>query len=155
MPDAPGSQESLAAGPVFLFDGVCNLCNAGVDFIIQRDRGAPGTSATVRFASLQSATARDLLAVTPLADNPNGRLSATELSTSALIEDGVVYTKSTAALRVARRMRFPWPMAYVFIVVPPVLRDFVYNWIARNRLRWFGQRDTCRLPSAEEASRFL
>jgi predicted DCC family thiol-disulfide oxidoreductase YuxK len=125
----------------FLFDGVCNLCNASVDFIVRRD-----PNANVQFAALQSETAIRLM---PGLDLDAG------MNSSLLIQDGVVYQRSTAALRVARLMRWPWPMMYVFILVPRPIRDMVYNWIARNRYRWFGQRDTCRLPSAEEASRFL
>jgi len=131
-----------AARPLILFDGMCNLCAGSVRFVIARDPKARFT-----FASLQSEYAKDLL----------GRLApGAELPDSiVLIEGGVVRTQSTAALRVARRLRLPWPLLYGFIVVPAFLRNAVYRWIARNRYRWFGKQQTCMVPSQELRSRFL
>ena len=127
---------------VVLFDGVCNLCNASVRFIIARD-----PSARFRFAPLQSATARALFAGTggrsPLPDS------------FVLLEHGRLYVRSTAALRVARRLRFPWPLLYIFIAVPRPLRDVLYDFIARHRYRWFGSREACMVPTPELRARFL
>ena len=72
-----------------------------------------------------------------------------------LIDEGRLFTRSTAALRIARRLRFPWPLLYGLIVVPRPLRDFLYDWVARNRYRWFGKRDSCMLPTPELRARFL
>lgn len=127
---------------VVLFDGVCNLCNASVNFIIDRD--PPGY---FRFASLQSAAAQKLL-------QRYGQ-PANNLKSMVLIEGQNYYTQSTAALRIARRLSGGWSLLYLFIVIPPFIRDRIYNWIACNRYRWFGRRDSCRLPSPELQERFL
>jgi len=123
---------------IVLFDGVCNLCNGAVKFILARDpRGR------FRFASLQSNVARRLL---------HGDAS---LESIVLIEAGTTYTKSAAALRIARGLRFPWPSLYALVAVPRPLRDWVYNWVARNRYRWFGKRDMCAVPTPQLRGRFL
>lgn len=127
---------------VVLFDGVCNLCNASVAFILRRD-----PKAYFRFASLQSRAAAKLL---------HGRPEiGTGLDSIVLLEDGACFTQSTAALRIARRLSGAWPLLYAFIVLPRFLRDPIYNWIARNRYRWFGRRDACMLPGPEIRDRFL
>jgi predicted DCC family thiol-disulfide oxidoreductase YuxK len=125
---------------VLLFDGVCTLCNGFVQFVIERD-----PAARFQFAALQSDAAVRLLGVAPppLPDS------------LVLIEDGRLFTRSTAALRVARGLRFPWPLAYVFVAVPRPVRDWVYDAVARNRYRWFGRRDVCMVPTPELRSRFL
>ena len=127
---------------IILFDGVCNLCNGFVQFVIRHDRGQ-----RFRFASLQSDTARELLQNQPGA--------ARDLDSVVLIEDGRYYRQSTAALRILRRLGGGWPLLYGLIVVPAFVRDRVYAWIAGNRYRWFGQRDACMLPTPELKSRFL
>ncbi|MGV3639359.1 MAG: thiol-disulfide oxidoreductase DCC family protein [Adhaeribacter sp.] len=127
---------------IILFDGVCNLCNGFVQFVIRHDRGQ-----RFRFASLQSDTARELLQNQPGA--------AQDLDSVVLIEDGRYYRQSTAALRILRRLGGGWPLLYGLIVVPPLVRDRVYAWIAGNRYRWFGQREACMLPTPELKSRFL
>ena len=128
--------------PVVLFDGQCNLCNRSVDFIIRRDH-----TAHYRFAALQSKVAQDLLAA-------RGH-SAEGLQTVMLITDDNIYKRSSAALRIARSLSGLWPMFWVFILLPRPIRDLVYDWIARNRIRWFGARETCRVATPEEAARFL
>lgn len=130
------------AKSVLLFDGVCNLCNSSVQFILARD-----PKAKFRFASLQSDEGQELLQA--FEDRPS------DLSSVVLIEDGQLYARSDAALRVARQLSGGWPLLYAFIVLPRALRDAVYNWIARNRYRWFGKRDSCMIPSPELRSRFL
>ena len=129
-------------GAVVLFDGVCNLCNASVLFVIDRDPGAH-----FAFAPLQSPEASRLLA-------DRGYEAAT-LSSVLLVEGGRVYQRSTAALRVARRLRGAWPLLSALAVVPRPIRDAVYDWIARNRYRWFGRQDGCRLPTPALAARFV
>ena len=128
--------------PVVLFDGVCNLCNGSVQFIVARD-----PSAHFRFAPLGSAAAGSLVGESVL----HGPLP----DSIVLMELRRMYTRSTAALRIARRLRFPWPLLYAFILVPRPLRDMIYAFIARNRYRWFGKRDTCMMPSPELRARFL
>ena len=127
---------------VVLFDGVCNLCNGIVRFIIERD-----PHGRVQFAPLQSKAATSLLAQHP--DH------AVLPDSVVLVDDGELYVKSTAALRVARRLRFPWPLFWIFIVVPRPLRDLIYDFIARHRYGWFGKRDTCMVPTKEVMDRFL
>ena len=128
---------------VVLFDGVCNLCNGAVNFIIDRD-----PSARFRFAALQSSQAAALLA-------PLGRVPEAEPQSFILVEDGRVYERSSAALRVARKLPGAWRLFYAFIVVPRPIRDVVYRFIARNRYRWFGKAEACRMPTPELRARFL
>lgn len=127
---------------VILFDGVCNLCNSAVRFVIERD-----PAARFRFAPLQSAVAERLIASAGVRDPLPDSI--------VLVEDGRISTRSTAALRIARRLRFPWPAAYAIIVVPRPLRDWIYNLVARNRYAWFGRRDVCMVPTPAVRSRFL
>lgn len=118
------------------------MCNASVLFIIARD-----PEAYFRFAPLQSETGRRLLAVSALGDPPPD-------SIVVFLKSGT-YTRSRAALEIARRLRFPWPLFYGLILIPAVLRDLGYELIARNRYRWFGRRDVCMRPTPELQSRFL
>jgi predicted DCC family thiol-disulfide oxidoreductase YuxK len=128
---------------VVLFDGVCNLCNGVVVFIIARDpRGR------FRFASLQSDAARRLLG------QPDPASSAPPASV-VLVEGDRVFTQSTAALRIARGLGLPWRLAYGLIAVPRPLRDWLYGVVARHRYRWFGQRDVCMAPTPSMRARFL
>lgn len=124
--------------PVILFDGVCNLCNGAVNWVIARDR-----EQVFRFASLQSAAAQRLLAGADVPDSV------------VLVDGDGIHTRSAAALRIARRMGLPWSLAAAAMILPERWRDAIYSWIARNRYRWFGRRDTCRLPTPELAGRFL
>ncbi|MGZ3423463.1 MAG: thiol-disulfide oxidoreductase DCC family protein [Polyangiales bacterium] len=129
---------------IVLFDGVCNLCNASVQFIAARD-----PQGKFQFASLQSKVARELLAghgMVPPEGDPDSIL---------LIEEGVVYERSTAALRIARRLSGPVRVLWLFIVVPRVLRDLVYRFVARHRYRWFGKSETCAVPTPSMRARFL
>jgi predicted DCC family thiol-disulfide oxidoreductase YuxK len=127
---------------VILFDGVCNLCNGFVQFVIRRD-----PAGRFRFGTLQSEAARRLIASSavtgPLPDS------------IVLVEDGRIWTQSSAALRVARRLSFPWPLAYAFVLVPRALRDWVYQVVARNRYRWFGKREVCMVPTPALRARFI
>jgi predicted DCC family thiol-disulfide oxidoreductase YuxK len=127
---------------VVLFDGVCNLCNGFVRFVIPRD--PPGH---IRFAALQSETARRLMAQTGL--------TADGADSIVLVEGQRAFVRSEAALRIARQLRFPWPMLYGLVIVPRPLRDWAYDVVARNRLRWFGRRDVCMVPGPETRDRFL
>lgn len=126
--------------PIIFFDGVCNLCNRSVQFVLTRDK--PGL---FRFASLQSAFAQKFLARFP-GDHGDSVL---------LYKDGRLYSRSNAALHIAGDLGFPWSMAKVFLLIPALLRDPVYRFIARNRYRWFGKRETCMMPEPGWAERFL
>ena len=127
--------------PLVLFDGVCNLCNAAVRFIIPRDpRGQ------FQFAPLTSEAAARALGSVPLADRPDSVV---------LIDEGRVFTRSEAALRILRRLEFPWPLAYALILLPRALRDWGYDAIARRRYRWFGRHEQCPIPSPSIRDRFL
>jgi predicted DCC family thiol-disulfide oxidoreductase YuxK len=121
---------------------VCNLCNAVVAFVIPRD-----PRAHFRFAPLQSEAAARLLRDA----GSTGRLNETVV----LVENGSLYVRSTAALRVARRLPFPWFLAWAFIAVPRPIRDWAYDVVARHRYRWFGKRDTCMVPTPDIRGRFL
>ncbi len=125
---------------IIFFDGVCTLCDFAVTFVIDHD-----PARRFRFAALQSAAGQQLLA-----DHPE----LLRQDTIILLEAGQVYTRSEAALRIARHLR-GWQWAWAFRVIPHVLRDGVYKFIARNRYRWFGKRDSCRIPTPELRSLFL
>ena len=129
-----------------MFDGVCNLCTGAVRFVIPRDRRG-----RIRFASLQSDVARSLLADAEL---PAG-LAESTAETMILLDRGRVHVRSSAALRVAAKLDQGWPLLAAFLAVPRPLRDLVYRWVGRNRTRWFGKRDACYVPAAEESWRFL
>lgn len=127
---------------VVLFDGVCNLCAASVQFIL-RHEAAPA----LRFAPVQSPAGARLMR--------EFGFDALDANTFVLIEDGAAHVKSEAAIRVARHLRVPWRFAALMRWLPRGVRDAGYDWIARNRYRWFGRRDTCLMPSAAIAARFL
>ena len=143
-PDGSGGQQSAAHdGPILLFDGVCNLCDATVQFVIEND-----PKGRFRFASLQSEAARRLLAER---DGP----APEELPDSVvLLDDDGVHVHSDAALRTARRLRFPVALLGLLALLPRFLRDPGYRWIARNRYRWFGKQETCWVPTPELRERF-
>jgi predicted DCC family thiol-disulfide oxidoreductase YuxK len=128
--------------PVVLFDGVCNLCNSAVQFIIKRDK-----KNIFRFASLQSPIGQKLLEQYHLPTN--------ELNSFILVENNKVYDRSTGALRVVKRLKGLWPLLYILIIIPKFLRDPVYNWVGRNRYKWFGKKDECMIPTPELKARFL
>lgn len=127
---------------IILFDGICNLCNASVNFIIKNDK-----KNRFVFASLQSDVAKEILL----------QFSEKKLNLNTLIyfENGVLFKKSTAALKIAKQLRFPWPIFYVFMIVPAFLRDYIYTFIANNRYKWFGKKATCMIPTPELKSKFL
>ena len=128
--------------PVILFDGVCNLCNGFVQFIIQQD-----PSGKFKFASLQSAYAREKLA--------GAAINQSNLDTVVFLHDGKLYTKSTAALKIARHLGNGWSLLYPLVYLPKFFRDGIYNLIAKNRYKWFGRQESCMLPSPDLSSRFL
>jgi predicted DCC family thiol-disulfide oxidoreductase YuxK len=130
------------SSPIVLFDGVCNLCNRSVQFIIKRDK-----KKQFRFASLQGRAGQQFL--------QQFNLPANDFNSFVLVENSKVYTRSTAALRMFRKLGGGWTLLYAFIIIPPFLRNAVYDWIARNRYKWYGKREECMVPSPELRERFL
>ena len=127
---------------IIFFDGVCNLCNASVNFILKNDK-----KKRFVFASLQSDVAKDILL-----QFSKKKLT---LDTFIYVENGVLFEKSTAALKIAKQLRTPWPIFYVFMIIPKFFRDYIYTFIAKNRYNWFGKKASCMVPTPELKSRFL
>ena len=126
---------------IVLFDGVCNFCNSAVNFIIRHDH-----EKKFRFATLQSGFGSDKRLEFGIRN---------DIDSVILIEDGRAYTHSTAGLHIARGLGGIWPLAYVFIIVPAFIRDWMYRVFAKYRYRLFGRRDACMLPTADIRERFL
>lgn len=123
--------------PVILFDGVCNLCNASVQRVIKYD-----PKRIFRYASLQGQFGNQVLT--------QFQLPTTSFNSFILLKDGVIYTKSTAALKVMKEMSGLWSVLYyVLIIIPPFIRNFFYDIIAKNRYKWFGKQESCWVPTAE------
>jgi len=127
---------------VIVFDGVCNFCNAFVDFVMRHD-----PQGIFKFGTLQSGQAQEILR--------RLGLHSEDFETFLLLEQGQVFTKSTAALKIAKCLSGPWPLLMIFLIVPRLIRDGIYDFIARRRYRWMGKRDTCRVPSSAERERFV
>ncbi|RYG21134.1 MAG: DUF393 domain-containing protein [Chitinophagaceae bacterium] len=128
--------------PVVFFDGFCNLCNGAVQFIIGRDK-----KNIFHFSSLQSDYAQEILKKL----TPNEGQS----ETMVVMEGGKIYERSTAALRVARRLDGFWPLLYGFIIIPRFIRDAIYQYVAKNRYKWFGKQESCWVPTPELKDKFL
>ncbi|WP_462413505.1 thiol-disulfide oxidoreductase DCC family protein [Neobacillus sp. Marseille-QA0830] len=126
---------------IILFDGVCNLCNRSVQFILQRD-----PKGLHHFASLQGKAGQELIRKFNLPPN---------MGSFILIEDDTVYMKSTAALRVCRQLKGGWKLLTILFVIPTPFRDGFYQFVARNRYKWFGKNESCMLPLPEWKTRFL
>lgn len=127
---------------IILFDGVCNLCNGAITFIIKRDK-----KDVFRYAPLQSTIGKELAA--------KHYIDLDSVDSIILISDNKAVAKSTAALRIAKHLSGGWPLMVVFLVLPAFLRDWVYDFIARNRYKWFGKKDACMIPTPELKSKFL
>ncbi|MBC7863661.1 MAG: DUF393 domain-containing protein [Bacteroidia bacterium] len=127
---------------IILFDGVCNFCNSSVQFIIRKER-----KPELKFASLQSATGKFLL--------EKYKLDAKSLDTLVYIQNGKAYTRSSGALRITKKFKGLWPLLFGFIVVPPFIRNWVYNWVAKNRYKWWGKSDSCQIPTPALKIRFI
>ena len=128
---------------VVFFDGVCNLCSESIQFIIKNDRNN-----VFKFSSLQSEFAQKTLS------NKNIK----EISTSRtiiLLSNNNTYAKSGAVLRIARLLRFPLNLLYIFIIVPPFIRNAIYEYISNNRYRWFGKKQECWIPNETLKSKFI
>ncbi len=138
-------EDLLKDKPILLFDGVCNLCNSSIQFVIHHD-----PDSLIKFASLQSETGQILLSYFNIVQNK-------EMPESViLIENGKFYVRSEAALRTLKIIRGPnsWWLRSLFWV-PLFIRDWIYNMVSRNRYKWFGREDSCMIPTAELKARFL
>lgn len=127
---------------MLLFDGVCNLCNASVQWILKRDR-----KGIFKFAALQSDTGQMLLR--------QFGFSEKNFETVVLVTDGRIFTRSDAALEIVQRIGGVWSLLAVFKIIPRSIRDTIYDWVARNRYRWFGKKEECMLPRPEWGERFV
>ena len=127
---------------IILFDGVCNLCNNAVNFVINHDK-----KINFLFASLQSPFGEKFLTD----HNINGEIN----NSFILLQGEKIFNRSTAALRVAKKLDGLWPLLYALIIVPRMIRDSIYTFVANNRYKWFGKRDSCMIPTPELKARFL
>ena len=125
-----------------MFDGICNLCNQSVQFVIEHDK-----KNQFRFASLQSDFGQNFL--------KENNLDATQFDSVVFIEDDKFYTKSSAALKISKYLDGITSLLTIFMIVPKPLRDVVYSFISKNRYRWFGKQESCWLPSPELKAKFL
>lgn len=128
--------------PIVLFDGVCNLCNRSVRFILRND-----PEKKFRYAPLQSSFGQRVL--------QNAGLPAEKLNTLLLLKNGKLYRKSTAALMIAAELRGLWPALYAFTILPAFLRDPIYDLVARNRYNWFGKQTSCMVPDTTTKDLFI
>jgi len=127
---------------IVLFDGVCNLCQSTVQFVIKHDHRKK-----IRFASLQGEFGQQIL--------KKHNLPLTNYNSFLFLENGRLHMKSGAALRLSRYLDGVWPLFYILIIIPPFLRNAVYGFIAKNRYRWFGKQESCWLPTPDLKQRFL
>jgi predicted DCC family thiol-disulfide oxidoreductase YuxK len=137
------NQEAIRKQKIILFDGVCNLCNESVIFILQREK-----EPIFQFASIQSEAGQQLLEWCGLPRDYNQAV--------VLIDGGTIYLGSTAALKIGQQLRFPWSfLSSAGFLIPEFLRDWVYQQVATHRYQWFGRRDLCMVPDAKLQARFL
>ncbi|MCS4436503.1 thiol-disulfide oxidoreductase DCC family protein [Aquiflexum gelatinilyticum] len=127
---------------IILFDGVCNLCNSAVDFVIRRDKND-----RFKFGALQDNATKSIL--------KDYKINEGYIDSIILLRGNEVFYKSKAALEITKNLGGFWPILYVFNIVPSVIRDPIYDWIAKNRYKWFGKKQTCRIPNSMEREKFL
>jgi predicted DCC family thiol-disulfide oxidoreductase YuxK len=127
---------------LILFDGVCNFCNSSINFIIKRDK-----KNYFKFSPHQSEYSKNILLL--------NNLKSENFESIILYENNKLYQKSTAALRIAKHLSGLWKLSYVFIIIPPFIRNFAYDIIAKNRYKWFGKREECMIPDAKMREKFL
>lgn len=132
----------MSNSPIILFDGVCNFCNGVVNFIIRQDK-----KKIFKFAPLQSEAGEKFLS--------GSSIDRSRMNSFVLVEDGKIYTRSTAALKLYNKLPWYWKWTQVFWLVPARLRDVMYDFVARNRYKWFGKRDVCMVPGKDVRERFV
>jgi len=141
MSSHPISKEEIFSPPVVLFDGVCKLCNCSVNFILRIDR-----KGRLKLAPLQSDYGRQVLASHEIKSDP--------MDSIMLLEGARLTVKSTAVIRISKYLGGAWPLCMIVLIIPRFIRDTFYNVVAKNRYRWFGKYDTCRIPDPEFEDRF-
>jgi predicted DCC family thiol-disulfide oxidoreductase YuxK len=127
---------------IILFDGVCNLCNSSINFIIKHDK-----KNYFRFASLQSEKGKELL--------EKYKIDNLKTDSIVLIEHDAIFVRSTAVLRISKHLNKLYSLLYLFIIIPPFIRNIAYDLIAHNRYKWFGKKDMCMIPTDELKSKFI
>ena len=127
---------------IILFDGVCNLCDSSINFVIKND-----PKSHFVFTALQSKSGKQLI--------ERYNIETSKLDSIILIKNDTAYAKSTAALKIAKSLSKLWPLLYIFIIVPLIIRNGFYDYIAKNRYNWYGKKDACMVPTPELKSRFL
>ncbi|SED23411.1 Predicted thiol-disulfide oxidoreductase YuxK, DCC family [Tenacibaculum sp. MAR_2009_124] len=137
LPDIPENKQLI------LFDGVCNLCNSSVQFVIKNDK-----KNSFLFASLQGDTGLKII------DHFNIDRQKTD-SILLFTPEKKIYSRSKAALLIASKLKFPLNLLSIFLVIPSFIRDIIYDYIAKNRYKWYGKKDACYLPTLELKSKFL
>jgi predicted DCC family thiol-disulfide oxidoreductase YuxK len=146
----PGPRIDPAEHPIVFFDGVCALCNGFVDFVMARDRRG-----RFRVAALQGETAAAMGAMEAQPGHSSAAGDSDPMRSILLRDGGRWYRKSDAALRVVAGLDGAWKLTRPLLWIPRNLRDTAYDFIARNRYRWFGKREACRMPTPSERERFL
>ena len=127
---------------IILFDGVCNLCNGAVTYIIKRDK-----KNVFKFAALQSEIGKELVS--------KFKIDTSKVDSIILIDGEKHYEKSSAALHIAKHLSGAYPLLFGFIIMPGFIRDSFYDYIAKNRYKWFGKKESCMIPTLELKSKFL
>lgn len=127
---------------IILFDGVCNLCNGAINFVIKKDK-----KDSFKFAPLQSEIGRELTS--------KFNIDTSKVDSIILIDGEKHYDKSSAALHISKNLNRAYPLLFGFMIVPKFIRDAVYDYIARNRYKWFGKKESCMIPTEELKSKFL
>jgi predicted DCC family thiol-disulfide oxidoreductase YuxK len=127
---------------IVLFDGVCNLCNAAILFIIKRDKNN-----RFKFAPLESDAGKELLSM--------HQIDSSKIDSIVLISGDSAFAKAGAALRISKHLTGLWPLLYSLVIIPRCISDGVYDFIARNRYKWFGKKESCMIPTPELKSKFL
>jgi len=133
---------NVVSDKIILFDGMCNLCSESVQFVLKRD-----PKLKFRYASLQSNFGQEIAT--------KYQLPAKDFDSFLLLEGDKLYMRSTAALRVLKRLNGLWPLLYGLIIIPPFIRNVIYDWIAANRYKWFGKKTECWIPRPEWKDLFL
>jgi predicted DCC family thiol-disulfide oxidoreductase YuxK len=135
-------QNSSEKKSIILFDGMCNFCNTSVNKIIKYDK-----KNVFKFAAIQSDAGKKLLIELSI--------DILKIDSILLIENNTLFTKSTAVLKIAKQLSGLYKLSYAFIIIPLFIRDTIYDFIAKNRYKWFGKKESCMIPTKEVSGKFL
>ena len=136
------NNNNQSGNKIILFDGICNICSAFLNFVYLND-----PKALFRLTWLQSEEAEKILDTLGLSRN--------EFNSIIYLDHSTAFFKSTAFLKIVRQLRFPWPVLWIGVIIPKPVRDWIYDIVAKNRYRWFGKKDHCLIPIGELEDRFL